>query len=406
MVLLIFIVPVHRDFLAFSLCPRSHVIPNRGIMSKSVASFESTKLPDSEMASQAEKNDSDMETNFSKRSKSTPFNRRSIGAQAKHIRRAMISQGMNEEFVLGMTDEEVISHRDAKRLEQSTSSSLTEERMSAYHNQLAKNVDPVAEMFDFNAVDYIAKNNNNRILPDEVQKVHKMCISDGMCHLCSKGCYGDPSDTHLTSAAHLEKVNEQALCNRLFGESSLFRRLSSQGCRFKTKTAMRTYWGSQVENLGHLARRLVYEEGRVIFYKYGKSNAAKAYTITKDQKPIFHLAALRYDRESGKYARQKYHLQDVELWHNMDELDGGDMPQAPQDQVLGNGDGNGTGSNEDNYANGTWWPVLLCQLPCDAPGPFQTMVPGYVYVIICFYQVLDTPLWAWTIEFWWGCYWL
>ena len=367
-------------------------------MSKSVASFgeASTKLPE------AEGNESDMETNFSKRSKSKPYNRRSIGAQAKHNRRAMIYQGMSEEEALRMTDEEVISHRDAKRLAQSTSSSLTEERMSAYHDQFAKNVDPMAEMLDFNAVDYIAKNKNNRISPEEVQKVHKICISDGMCHLCPKGCYDDPSDQHLTSQAHLEKVNEQALCNRLFGESSLFRRLSSQGCRFKSKQAMRSYWGNQVENLGHLARRLVYEEGRVIYYKYGISNAAKAYTITKEQKPIFHLAALRYDRQTGKYARRQYQLQDVELWHNMEDLDGGDcdMPQAPQDQVLGSGDGNGTGTNQDNCANGTWWPVLLCQLPCDASGPFQTMVPGYVYVIICFYQVLDTPLWAWTVEFW------
>ena len=309
------------------------MIPNRGIMSKSVASFgeASTKLPE------AEGNDSDMETNFSRRSKSKPFNKRSIGQQAKHYRRAMINRGISAERALRMTDEEVIAHRDAKRLEESTSSSLTEARMSAYHDQLANNVDPVAEMLDFNAVEYIAKNKSNRIKPEEVQKVHKMCISDGMCHLCSKGCYDDPSDNHLTSQAHLEKVNEQALCNRLFGESSLFRRLSSQGCRFKGKQAMRNYWGSQVENLGHLARRLVYEESRVIFYKYGKSNSAKTYTITKDHKPIFHLAALRYDRETGKYARRQYLLKDVELWHNLDDLDSGDvdMPQAPQDQVLG-----------------------------------------------------------------------
>ena len=133
------------------------------------------------------------------------------------------------------------------------------------------------------------------------------------------------------------------------------------------------------------------------------SSSAKARTITKDDKPIFHLAALRYDRQTGKYARRQYLLKDVELWHNLGDLDTGDvdMPQAPQDQVLGNGEGNGTGTNdEDNYANGAWWPVLLCQLPCDVPGPYQTMVRGYVYVVICFYQVLDTPLWAWTIEFW------
>ena len=365
-------------------------------MSKSVASFgkASTKLPEGDY--------SDMDTNFSKRSRSTPYNKRFISGQAKQlIRRAMLAQGIDPQKVLRMTNEEIVNHRDAKRLEESTSSPLTEARMIAYQNQVAKNVDPVAEMMDFNAVEYIAKNKSHRIKPEEVQKVHKMCISDGICRLCSKGCYDDPYDLHLKSQAHLEKVNEQALCNRLFGESSLFRRLSS-GCRFKSKQSLRSYWGSQVENLGHLARRLVYEEGKEILYKHGKSNSAKTYTITKDDKPSFHLAALRYDRETGKYARRQYQMQDVELWHNIDELDGGDcdMPQAPQDQVLGNGDDNGTGTNQDNYANGTWWPVLLCQLPCNAPGPFQTMVPGYVYVVICFYQVLDSPLWAWTIEFW------
>ena len=375
------------------------MIPNRGIMSKSVASFgeASTKLPE------AEGDYSDMDTNFSKRSKSTPYNKRSISGQAKQIRRAMLAQGrIDPQKVLRMTNEEIINHRDAKRLEENTSSSLTEARMSAYENQVAKNVDPVAEMMEFNAVEYIAKNSSNHIRPWEVQKVHKMCISDGICRLCSKGCYDDPYDLHLKSQAHLEKVNEQALCNRLFGESSLFRRLSSQGCRFKNKQAMRSYWGSQVDNLGHVARQLVYEESRVIYYKHGKSNNAKTYTITKDALPSFHLAVLRYDRQTGKYARRQYQMQDVELWHNLDELDTGDvdMPQGPQDQVLGNGEGNGTGTNEeDNYANGTWWPVLLCQLPCDPNGPYQGITPGYIYVVICFYQILDTPLWAWTIEF-------
>ena len=209
---------------------------------------------------------------FSKRSKSTPYNKRSISGQAKQIRRAMLAQGrIDPQKVLRMTNEEVINHRDAKRLEENTSSSLTEARMSAYENQVAKNVDPVAEMMEFNAVEYIAKNSSNHIRPWEVQKVHKMCISDGICRLCSKGCYDDPYDLHLKSQAHLEKVNEQALCNRLFGESSLFRRLSSQGCRFKNKQAMRSYWGSQVDNLGHVARQLVYEESRVIYYKHGKS---------------------------------------------------------------------------------------------------------------------------------------
>ena len=82
---------------------------------------------------------------------------------------------------------------------------------------------------------------------------------------------------------------------------------------------MRDYWGSQVENLGHLARKLVYDENRVIFYKYGKSSSAKTYTLTKEQHPIFHLATIRYDRNTGRYKTSKYSVADVELWHNMSD---------------------------------------------------------------------------------------
>ena len=109
----------------------------------------------------------------------------------------------------------------------------------------------------------------------EVEEVNQMCIRDGRCHLCAKGCYNDPSDGHLKSQGHQEKVKEEALCNRLFGKSQTFRRLDSHGCRTKSKRAMRNYWGAEVENLGHLARQLVYEESRVIFYKWGKVKLCK-----------------------------------------------------------------------------------------------------------------------------------
>ena len=204
-----------------------------------------------------------------------------------------------------LTNQQVIENRNAKRLQERNVSELSETKMQAYESQFRKNIDPVAEILDFNAVDFIAKNKGHRITPDEIQKVHMHCIRDGRCHLCQKGCYDDPGDMHLRSSAHLEKVHEQALCNRLFSESKQFRRLSSEGCRCKSKGSMREYWGSEAENLGHLAKRLVYEENRVIFDKHGRSSSAKTYTITKEQNPKFHVAALRYDRETGKDVRQK-----------------------------------------------------------------------------------------------------
>ena len=43
------------------------------------------------------------------------------------------------------------------------------------------------------------------------------------------------------------------------------------------------------------------------------------YTLTKEQHPIFHLAGIRYDRNTGRYKTSKYSVADVELWHNMND---------------------------------------------------------------------------------------
>ena len=162
-------------------------------------------------------------------------------------------------------------------------------------------------------------------------------------------------------------------------------------------------WGSTGAKMW---RTLAIWQGGWFMRRIGRSctsMASPALTITKENHPLFHLAAIQYDRTSGRYDKKRYTLYDVELWHNMDDVVSVDcdMPEVPRDQVLDNANGNGSGTNQDdNYANESWWPVLLCQLPVDDPGAFQTMVPDYLYVMICFYQVLDTPLWAWTIEFW------
>ena len=102
--------------------------------------------------------------------------------------------------------------------------------MNAFQNQIDKNIDPVAELLSFNAVEFITGAKAKSITPDEVKKVHKHCIQDGKCQLCFKRCNDTPDDTHKRSNAHLQKVHEQALCDRFFGESKLF-----------SKKAMRDY---------------------------------------------------------------------------------------------------------------------------------------------------------------------
>ena len=122
-------------------------------MSKSVASFgeASTKLPE------AEGNYSDMDTNFSKRSRSTPYNKRSISGQAKQVQRAIEYKGvMSKEELDRLTHQQVIDLREAYRykIDQfGCTTVLTKERLS----QLGKKIDSVAEMFLFNAVKYITE---------------------------------------------------------------------------------------------------------------------------------------------------------------------------------------------------------------------------------------------------------
>ena len=135
--------------------------------------------------------------------------------------------------------------RDAKRLAQSNASCLTEARMEVHEFQKSRSVDPVAEMMDFSAVRFVAANKGPEFTARELEEVNRMCISDGTCRLCGKGCYNDPSDGHLKSQGHLQKVKEEALCNRLFGRSQTFRRLDSHGCRSKSKCAMEGVLGSR-----------------------------------------------------------------------------------------------------------------------------------------------------------------
>ena len=124
----------------------------------------------------------------------------------------------------------------------SNASFLTEARLEVYENQKNWKVNPVQEMMNCSAAQFLARNKGHDITAEEAEEVRKICIRDEMCHLCTKGCWHDPNDQHLKSQGHCEKVKEEALCNRLFGKSRMFRRLNSHGCRRLSKRAMRDFY--------------------------------------------------------------------------------------------------------------------------------------------------------------------
>ena len=53
------------------------------------------------------------------------------------------------------------------------------------------------------------------------------------------------------------------------------------------------------------------------------------------------------------------------------------------------------GKNKDQ-----WWPVIFLQTGGDQDTAFRTAQRGYVYVVICIYQIMrDGELEAWVITF-------
>ena len=92
----------------------------------------------------------------------------------------------------------------------SNASFLTEARLEVYENQKNWKVNPVQEMMNCSAAQFLARNKGHDITAEEAEEVRKICIRDEMCHLCTKGCWHDPNDQHLKSQGHCEKVKEEA----------------------------------------------------------------------------------------------------------------------------------------------------------------------------------------------------
>jgi len=86
--------------------------------------------------------------------------------------------------------------------------------------------------------------------------------------------------------------------------------------------------------------------------------------ITNESITGFHFAVVKYDASSGKYRNSTYDKTMLRLYH-----------EIPDDG-----------------------PAIILQLHDDSVQVVREVTPGHVYVIICFYQVVTNPIWAWTME--------
>ena len=118
----------------------------------------------------------------------------------------------------------------------------------------------------------------------------------------------------------------------------------------------------------------------------GRSKNAKRHVITNESITGFHFAAVKYDASSGKYGNSTYDKTMLRLYH-----------EIPDDGPLPDPNASGSGS-EENANHITWWPVMILQLHDDSVQVVREVTLGHVYAIICFYQVVTNPVWAWTME--------
>ena len=317
------------------------------------------------------------------RSGSRAQNARNAKAQAKNLRRAFVFQGlMTKEEADKMSVEAVLAYRVAHHAQRSETSMLTEERLQVLRNQKQS---MLTEMVSFKG--WLQSEMSQEITAEEKRAFHKkwlekQCGGQGfLCRLCGKETWGGPGCQHLTSTQHVEKETEEILLDRLFG-SSAGRRLG-EGCHVPTRAAVRAYWGQNVENLITILEAKI-QSGEEIRFRYGKSAKSASHVVSNKVGYRFHLAIIKYGETTGNYHNNTYSCNDVRLWSLLPEVED-EETQRRYDKNQKKGD--------------KWWPVIMCQVEGEPDGPYEGIVADYVYVIICFYQILEKLMNAWCVAF-------
>ena len=319
------------------------------------------------------------------RSNSRPFSRKPPSGKRRDIVRAMVYNGFcTTEQAKKMTTEQVLELWSEHKKTEAARSDLTHERLDVLNAQQEAGVDIISDFLS-NETRWISEEMSLHILETErnqIRKVNLLREVEGgyyLCMLCSKNCSHVPQDPHLTSKEHREKESEEIYMNRLFGDSSSLRR-HGPGCAIATRSAVRSYWGIEIENLLTVLREKLKTSS--IKYRFG-GKGSKVYSLDASDEPKLHLGLIRYQATSGRYRNKRYTTDDVRFWHELEELD------ADQSMVATDG------KNKDQ-----WWPVIFLQTGGDQDTAFRTVQRGYVYVVICIYQIMrDGELEAWVITF-------
>ena len=322
-----------------------------------------------------------------RRSRSKPFSKKPPSGKRRDLVRAMVHNGFcTKEQAKEMTTEQVLELWSKHKKTKATESDLTHERLDVLNAQQEAGVDIISDFLS-NETHWINEEMSLHILESErnqIRKVNLLREVEGgyyLRRLCSKNCSHDPRDSHLMSQDHREKEAEEIYMNRLFGDSSSLRR-HGPGCAIATRSAVRSYWGIEIENLLTVLREKL--KASSIKYRFG-GKGSKTYSLDASDEPKLHLGLIRYQSTSGQYRNTRYTTDDVRFWHELEELE-------PEESMVAT---DGKKQRKDH-----WWPVIFLQTGGDQDTAFRTVQRGYVYVVICIYQIMrDGVLEAWVITF-------
>ena len=231
------------------------------------------------------------------RSNSRPFSRKPpSGKRCDIVLLAMVYNGFcTTEQAEKMTTEQVLELWSEHKKTEAARSDLTHERLDVLNAHQEAGVDIISDFLS-NETRWISEEMSLHILETErnqIRKVNLLREVEGgyyLCMLCSKNCSHVPQDPHLTSKEHREKESEEIYMNRLFGDSSSLRR-HGPGCAIATRSAVRSYWGIEIENLLTVLREKL--KTSPIKYRFG-GKGSKVYSLDASDEPKLHLGLIRY----------------------------------------------------------------------------------------------------------------
>jgi hypothetical protein len=221
------------------------------------------------------------------------------------------------------------------------------------------------------------------VTAEEMNTVNARIVINGQCQLCGKGA----TDTHMFSAAHISKVQEEALAERLAGISLSGRRFRSDGKGYQGplhRKGLAEFWGNGLETMPATCLAQLRRKNGVTIYGPGSP-----YKVTMDKIRDVTLAFVSYSAWVGKAAYKSNTHEEARARY----IDWIDLADSEETTALDT-------APERGEAQG-WWPVCVINVDGEVTKWYKELVGEQqnIKIIQCFYQLLgEDENRAWLLE--------